>query len=88
MRVEVIDLKTGKSKLMPEKHARVLVKLKRARWPDPVVGQYQTKVMEAEKHVMEVDEVPEQKVVEEQPIEQPEQQPAIIKRGRKPKFRG
>ena len=84
MRVEVIDLKTGKSKFMPEKHAKVLVKLKLARWPELLAEQ----VMETEEPIVEVEKIEEQQPAQEQPTKQPEQQPAIIRRGRKPKFRG
>ncbi|MCY1289458.1 e3 binding domain protein [compost metagenome] len=34
MSVQVIDVKTGKLKSMPVKYANILVKMKRARWPD------------------------------------------------------
>lgn len=88
MQVDVIYNKTGAVRTMAERYAKVLVKMKLARWPDPVVGQYQTKVMESEDLAMEVKEVPEQQPVHEQATEQPQPQPAIIKRGRKPKFRG
>ncbi|MCY1553576.1 hypothetical protein D9M68_900730 [compost metagenome] len=37
MSVQVIDVKTGKVKTMPEKYAQILLKMKRARWPDQVV---------------------------------------------------
>ncbi|MNO31424.1 branched-chain alpha-keto acid dehydrogenase subunit E2 [compost metagenome] len=34
MSVQVIDVKTGKIKTMPKKYADLLVRMKRARWPD------------------------------------------------------
>ncbi|WP_028627666.1 E3 binding domain-containing protein [Metapseudomonas resinovorans] len=34
MSVQVIDVKTGQLKSMSERYARILVKMKRARWPD------------------------------------------------------
>lgn len=34
MSVQVIDVKTGKLKSMPERDAKILVKMKRATWPD------------------------------------------------------
>ena len=34
MSVQVIDVKTGKLKSMSVKYANILVKMKRARWPD------------------------------------------------------
>ena len=88
MDVEVIDNKTGAVRKMAERFAKILVGLKHVRWPEPVVGQYQTKVMEAGETIMEVEETPEQQPAQEQATQQPEQQPAIIRRGRKPKFRG
>ena len=35
MDVDVIDVKTGMLRKMPERFAKVLVKLKRVRWPEP-----------------------------------------------------
>lgn len=48
MNVQVIDVKTGKLKVMPEKYARILVRMKRARWPEqePVVEVSENPVME------------------------------------------
>jgi len=48
MSVQVIDLKTGKLKTMPVKYANILVKMKRARWPEqePVVEVADSPVME------------------------------------------
>lgn len=54
MRVEVIDLKTGKSKFMPDKHAKVLVKLKRARWPEPAGNNFFDRLSES---VTQMDEI-------------------------------
>ena len=34
MSVQVVDVKTGKVKTMPERYAKILVKMKRATWPD------------------------------------------------------
>ncbi|MFG5862716.1 E3 binding domain-containing protein [Metapseudomonas sp. CR1201] len=34
MSVQVIDVKTGKVKTMSERYAQILVKMKRATWPD------------------------------------------------------
>ncbi|EMI4495000.1 TPA: hypothetical protein ACKQDM_005582 [Pseudomonas aeruginosa] len=74
MSVQVIDVKTGKLKSMPVKHANILVKMKRARWPE--------KVAEVEKiHVPETE-----KEVETESDESPEELPEVPKkRGRKPK---
>ncbi|MDY1142985.1 hypothetical protein [Pseudomonas aeruginosa] len=74
MSVQVIDVKTGKLKSMPVKHAKILVKMKRARWPE--------KVAEVEKiHVPETE-----KEVETESDESPEELPEVPKkRGRKPK---
>ena len=70
MNVQVIDVKTGKLKVMPEKYARILVRMKRARWPEqePLV------------------EVPESPAMEKTIVVDPEAQPEPSKkRGRKPK---
>jgi hypothetical protein len=101
MRVAVIDLKTGKSKLMPEKHAKVLVKLKRARWPEPThtelafpgtddsrtIHDVDAEIKAANAAVVDAD-TPADTPATDDNVQNPEQQPAIIKRGRKPKFRG
>ncbi len=34
MSVQVVDIKTGKVKTMPERYAKILVKMKRAAWPE------------------------------------------------------
>lgn len=34
MSVQVVDVKTGKTKTMSARNANILVKMKRARWPD------------------------------------------------------
>lgn len=47
MNVKVIDIKSGVVKTMPERYARILVKAKRARWPEDESQQYSTKVMTA-----------------------------------------
>lgn len=74
MSVQVIDLKTGKLKSMPVKYANILVKMKRARWPEEVA---EAAPVPAGEPVREV--APE-------PVETPaEVQAAPKKRGRKPK---
>ncbi|NMZ77371.1 hypothetical protein HBO32_30195 [Pseudomonas nitroreducens] len=47
MNVKVIDIKSGVVKTMPERYAKILVKAKRARWPEAESQQYSTKVMTA-----------------------------------------
>jgi len=47
MNVKVIDLKTGQLKTMGKRYAEILVKMRRAKWPDAEPGQYQTKVLVA-----------------------------------------
>ncbi|MFC0710706.1 hypothetical protein [Azorhizophilus paspali] len=76
MNVQVIDLKSGKLKTMGRKYAEVLVKMKRARWPDQPAAQYQTKVL------TETEPVVGLAVVEESAEEHLEEQPATKKRGR------
>ncbi|WP_349573118.1 hypothetical protein [Azotobacter salinestris] len=76
MNVQVIDLKSGKLKTMGRKYAEVLVKMKRARWPDPPGTEYQAKVLTA------ADPVATFAVVEESAEEHSEEQPATKKRGR------
>lgn len=39
MNVQVIDTKTGNLKTMPRRYAEVLVKMKRARWPESNIDQ-------------------------------------------------
>ncbi|QQE90477.1 hypothetical protein [Azotobacter chroococcum] len=39
MNVQVIDTKTGNLKTMPRRYAEVLVKMKRARWPESNIEQ-------------------------------------------------
>lgn len=74
MSVQVVDVKTGKVKTMPEKYARVLVKTKRARWPDPD-GQVEAAAVGRVAPVVTA-------VAEESAEAKPE---APKKRGRKPK---
>lgn len=40
MNVKIIDIKSGSVKTMPERYAKILVKARRARWPDSEVKQY------------------------------------------------
>lgn len=79
MNVQVIDTKTGNLKTMPRRYAEVLVKMKRARWPEPPAGQYQTKVLTAAEPVALL------AVAEEAAEEHPEEQLATKKRGRNTK---
>lgn len=48
MNVQVVDLKTGKLKTMQVKYANILVKMKRARWPDAVGDDLSKPIPEAE----------------------------------------
>jgi len=74
MSVQVIDLKTGKLKTMPVKYANILVKMKRARWPDQPSA--------AEVAPVEVAEMQPEEESVEATAELPE---TPKKRGRKPK---
>lgn len=79
MNVKVIDIKSGLVKTMPERYAKILVKAKRARWPEAESQQYSTKVMTAADHITPV-------VVIEPSCEAAGDTPAEPKkRGRKPK---
>lgn len=69
MNVQVVDLKTGKLKTMSERYAKVLVKMKRACWPET-----QEKEVEADNGVQTQDRGDELDADREQK-----------KRGRKPK---
>ncbi|HHM9405959.1 TPA: hypothetical protein ACRNDO_002557 [Pseudomonas aeruginosa] len=51
MNVKVVDLKTGKLKTMQVKYANILVKMKRARWPEEVAEVEKIHVPETEKEV-------------------------------------
>lgn len=74
MSVQVIDVKTGKLKTMGAKYANILVKMKRARWPEAVV---EVQPEPAAEPVREVEPVQ---------VETPaEVQDEPKKRGRKPK---
>ncbi len=70
MSVQVVDVKTGKVKTMPERYAKILVKAKRARWPEPAAV---------------VAEAPAPVAVPEVEAEAPTEEAAPKKRGRKPK---
>ncbi len=74
MNVQVVDLKTGKLKTMQVKYANILVKMKRACWPEEVAKVEKILVPETEKEV------------EAESDESPEELPEMPKkRGRKPK---
>ncbi|MCS9316338.1 hypothetical protein N0711_06615 [Pseudomonas aeruginosa] len=74
MNVQVVDLKTGKLKTMQVKYANILVKMKRARWPEEVAKVEKIHVPETEKEV------------EAESDQSPEELPEMPKkRGRKPK---
>lgn len=70
MAVQVIDVKTGKLKSMPERYARILVKAKRARWPEPAAVVVEEAAPAA---------------APEAETEAPSEDAAPKKRGRKPK---
>lgn len=55
MHVEVIDITSGTRKTMPKRYADILVKLKRARWPDEpeLRGTYMTRDMSAGNPMLE-----------------------------------
>ncbi|ELE6506803.1 hypothetical protein NRT23_005668 [Pseudomonas aeruginosa] len=74
MNVKVIDIKSGVVKTMPERYAKILVKMKRALWHEEVAKS-------EEIHILETEEEVETKS-DESPKELPE---APKKRGRKPK---
>ncbi|WP_430316988.1 hypothetical protein [Pseudomonas sp. p1(2021b)] len=74
MNVKVIDEKTGAERTMSKRHADILVRLKKVRYPDLNRGQYMTK-----------DLVAEQPASAEIAIEVSAPQPEQKKRGRKPK---
>lgn len=62
MSVQVVDVKTGKVKTMPEKYAKVLVKAKRARWPEPAAPAVESEAPVAEPAVeVELEEAPKKR---------------------------
>lgn len=76
MSVQVVDVKTGKLKSMSEKYAQILVKMKRARWPEEVVRPVPAEVVQ---HQGELPPPPSVVELESQTADAPK------KRGRKPK---
>ncbi|MCS8058070.1 hypothetical protein N0406_03545 [Pseudomonas aeruginosa] len=79
MNVKIIDIKSGAVKTMPERYAKILVKAKRARWPEAESKPQGTTVITGTEQVSPV------------VVVDPDVEPAIDvpnepkKRGRKPK---
>ena len=101
MDVDVIDMKTGMLKKMPEGFAKILVGLKHVRWPEQSTPEFAFPGTDDSRTIYDVDaemkaanaavieaDTPAVTSVTEDNVQNPEQQPAIIRRGRKPKFRG
>ena len=101
MNVDVIDIKTGMLKKMPERFAKILVGLKHVRWPEPTHTEFAFPGTDDRRTIYDVDaeiqaanaavvdaDTPADHAVTHDDVQKTEQQPAIIRRGRKPKFRG
>ena len=95
MDVEVIDVKTGAVRKMPERFAKILVGLKHVRWPEQTNTELAFPGTDDSRTIYDIDvEIKAENsaiILAVDPadnVQNPEPQPAIIKRGRKPKFRG
>lgn len=71
MNVQVIDVKTGQVKTMPKRYANILVKMKRAHWPEVSPDQHKALITTEPAAVADEDEPADG---------------APKKRGRKPNF--
>ena len=101
MDVEVIDNKTGAVRKMAERFAKILVGLKHVRWPEKAEPEFAFPGTDDSRTIYDVDaemkaanaavveaDTPAITSATDDNVQNPEQQPAIIRRGRKPKFRG